>query len=645
MNKPFRQIEVTSLFNNAALDILCIVETRIRRHKVDSIRRRNFKQFFVLDNYSSHSNGRIWVLWKNSAIQIQCTQNCSQWLHLRDPKFSPLVQREWNSFIPGCAMYKLVQHLKRLKGNLRLLHKDRFSGIMDRISTVQQKLHECQIQQQLDPTNPVLGQQVDVLTQEYCKFKTVELSIAYQRAKVFDIRMGDANSSYFYSKIAARRNSSNISKVLDIRGSVCTAPSAISKAFIEFYSSLLGTEEQVLDFDNSLMATGHWASLQLTYAGRVNLINSAIFGLEAFWCASMLLPKGVLNDIDKACRQFLWGTEVTRRMIFFSWAKVCRSRHQGGFGIREVLSWNKTLLLKMFWLYVHRCNSIWLLWSKEYVFNSHSCWDLDSSTCLSPIWQRILRIRDEFIIKVGSRDAVQDLFQAWFVTGKLPLQDERNFRVFQGFHREVSQLLRLIKYEKLTVPQRFFSHFYVLAVVWTSLLLLTTWAYAYKLESLVSESKSHPGVASNLAGAAPLSLSCNSVPEIYTFIVNLLSEFIVKGKNHMPLVEFHWLDYLRPLVRLGCCQLVGVVIFFWGWFHQRCCHVILGNLREEKENAGDYKIPLGDWFEYISSAHYLAEMVIYGGLLVASGGLDVTVWLLFGFVVTNLAFAATETQR
>ncbi|XP_074275472.1 polyprenal reductase 2-like [Silene latifolia] len=265
---------------------------------------------------------------------------------------------------------------------------------------------------------------------------------------------------------------------------------------------------------------------------------------------------------------------------------------------------------------------------------------------------------------------------------------------------------------KLTVPQRFFSHFYVLAVVWTSLLLLTTWVYAHKLGSLVSDSKSHPGVASYLIGgshisslektlspspehsyrvwksvlllllmeiqvlwrlyeslyvfnyrstarmhimgyltglffytAAPLSLCCNSVPEIFTFVVNLLSEFIVKGKNQMPPVDFQWLEYLRPLLRLGWCQLVGVVIFFWGWFHQRRCHVILGNLREQKGNADDYKIPLGDWFEFVSSAHYLAEMVIYGGLLVASGGLDVTVWLLFGFVVTNLAFAAAETQR
>ncbi|KAH9610718.1 hypothetical protein KSS87_003669 [Heliosperma pusillum] len=267
-------------------------------------------------------------------------------------------------------------------------------------------------------------------------------------------------------------------------------------------------------------------------------------------------------------------------------------------------------------------------------------------------------------------------------------------------------------FQKLTVPQKCFSHFYALAVVWTSLLLLTTWAYAHKLGSLVFESASYSGITGFLIGgsnifstenplatspehntkvlrsvfllllmeiqviwrlyeslfvfnysstarmhvfgyltglffytAAPLSLCCDVVPDVFTYAEHLLAEFIVKGKSHMLPSEFQSMEYLGPLVKLGWCQLVGAAIFFWGWHHQRRCHVILGNLREVKEQADDYKIPHGDWFEIVSSPHYLAEMVIYAGLLVASGGLDTTVWLLFAFVVTNLMFAATETHK
>ncbi|KAL0365624.1 UNVERIFIED_CONTAM: Polyprenol reductase 2 [Sesamum angustifolium] len=73
--------------------------------------------------------------------------------------------------------------------------------------------------------------------------------------------------------------------------------------------------------------------------------------------------------------------------------------------------------------------------------------------------------------------------------------------------------------------------------------------------------------------------------------------------------------------------------------------LVKSSLRDNDEKVDDYAIPRGDWFEYVSSPHYLAEIVIYGGLVVASGFSDITIWLLFGFVVANLVFAAAETQR
>ncbi|XP_074271076.1 uncharacterized protein LOC141594997 [Silene latifolia] len=109
-------------------------------------------------------------------------------------------------------------------------------------------------------------------------------------------------------------------------------------------------------------------------------------------------------------------------MVFYSWSKVRRGKIQGGFDIREVLGWNKTLLLKMFWSYNHNCTFIWLKWSKEYIFKQHSGWNLEATACLSLIWQQILVIRDEFVTKVGTIDEAKCLFQVWATKGKLPLQ-------------------------------------------------------------------------------------------------------------------------------------------------------------------------------------------------------------------------------
>ncbi|KAF2616043.1 hypothetical protein F2Q70_00010569 [Brassica cretica] len=145
--------------------------------------------------------------------------------------------------------------------------------------------------------------------------------------------------------------------------------------------------------------------------------------------------------------------------------------------------------------------------------------------------------------------------------------------------------------------------------------------------------------------AVPLSLCVNLAPEVATFAGNQVAEFISKGKDHISSSEFDLLSFLSPLMKLGWCQLIGGAIFLGGWLHQRRCHAILGPLRKSPSQAKEYIIPHGDWFEIVSSPHYLAEIVLYMGLLIASGGTDVTIWLLFGFVVGNLTVAAGETHR
>ncbi|KFK41371.1 hypothetical protein AALP_AA2G121700 [Arabis alpina] len=60
---------------------------------------------------------------------------------------------------------------------------------------------------------------------------------------------------------------------------------------------------------------------------------------------------------------------------------------------------------------------------------------------------------------------------------------------------------------------------------------------------------------------------------------------------------------------------------------------LVGSLRGSPSQAKEYVIPHGDWFGMVSSPHYLTEIVLYVGLLIASGRTDITIWLLFGFVI------------
>lgn len=309
------------------------------------------------------------------------------------------------------------------------------------------------------------------------------------------------------------------------------------------------------------------------------------------------------------------------------------------------------------------------------------------------------------------------LLRAAWIAGTLPiLVASLPFSPLRSFHDALLGVakrgkIRQSQSNRWTVPQRFFLHFYMVAVVWTTVLLAATWSYAYRTAPLVSEPLRFSTIASYLTGgshifsmhksrptpaehrykvwqsvfllllmevhvlrrlietiyvfdyspsarmhllgyltglyfyvAAPLSL-CNCAPEVFKFGLGIVAELAIRSNNQMPSSEFDWWGSLNPLLNLGRSQWIGAATFFWGWIHQRRCHAILGSLRENTEQANEYLIPHGDWFEIVSSPHYLAEIVIYAGFVVASGFADLTVWLLFGFVVTNLVFAAAETQR
>ncbi|KAJ3706916.1 hypothetical protein LUZ61_010621 [Rhynchospora tenuis] len=253
---------------------------------------------------------------------------------------------------------------------------------------------------------------------------------------------------------------------------------------------------------------------------------------------------------------------------------------------------------------------------------------------------------------------------------------------------------------RFTVPQRYFLHFYIMAVILTTCLLISTWSYAYaEMTPLSSEPRSYSTITSQLIGGsntfsfkvwqtvfllllleiqavrrlhetlnvfhygpsarlhimgyftgfffyvmAPLTLASPCIKEVVNFLRAQIAEFIVKGKDKMPDLRIDPPGLVNPLLSLGWCQWVGAAIFFLGWVHQFRCHSILGSLRKNK-GADEYIIPYGDWFKYVSCPHFFAEIVIYVGILVASGGYDITVWLLLIFVAANLSFAAADTHR
>ncbi|XP_066141482.1 polyprenol reductase [Euwallacea fornicatus] len=59
---------------------------------------------------------------------------------------------------------------------------------------------------------------------------------------------------------------------------------------------------------------------------------------------------------------------------------------------------------------------------------------------------------------------------------------------------------------------------------------------------------------------------------------------------------------------------IAVLIFWLAWKHQFICTKILANLRKDKNGNtvnSEYKLPQGDWFDYLTAPHQTTEIVMY----------------------------------
>lgn len=65
---------------------------------------------------------------------------------------------------------------------------------------------------------------------------------------------------------------------------------------------------------------GSWSAIKLSYAGKLELINSVIFHYQVYWSNIFLLPNSVIHSIEALCRKYLWMGQKTN-CLWNSWVQ------------------------------------------------------------------------------------------------------------------------------------------------------------------------------------------------------------------------------------------------------------------------------------------------------------------------------------
>ncbi|KAG7574650.1 Reverse transcriptase domain [Arabidopsis suecica] len=112
-----------------------------------------------------------------------------------------------------------------------------------------------------------------------------------------------------------------------------------------------------------------WTVKHLSFAGRLQLIQSVIYSTITFWASIFILSNQCLDEIERLCSAFLWkGAPNSARGAKVSWDSVCTPKQCGGLGLKRLSLWNQVLGLKLIWMIFAAGGSLWVSWVLLAVF-------------------------------------------------------------------------------------------------------------------------------------------------------------------------------------------------------------------------------------------------------------------------------------
>ncbi|KAK9671971.1 hypothetical protein RND81_12G067100 [Saponaria officinalis] len=133
-----------------------------------------------------------------------------------------------------------------------------------------------------------------------------------------------------------------------------------------------------------------------------------------YWCLVLKLPKGVIRQIEGIVSSFYWGSiNGVSHMHWMKWSLFSRPRLEGGLGIKEILSWNKALMLKWLWRLEAGIPSLWAKWVRAYLLKHESIWSVSARPVDHWLWKGLLEIRDDLVSNVGSSEHAAALIASW----------------------------------------------------------------------------------------------------------------------------------------------------------------------------------------------------------------------------------------
>ena len=135
-----------------------------------------------------------------------------------------------------------------------------------------------------------------------------------------------------------------------------------------------------------------WKANALSKAGRLTVIQSNLTSTPNHIMSYFTCPHKLTSQLNKDCRQFFWDNAHKCNLV--SWRNVCRPKHAGGLGIRNIEHFNRACLAKLGWKVLFDKDNWWANIVRRKYLRSDSFMETRTKQNHSTAWKCILGSRD-----------------------------------------------------------------------------------------------------------------------------------------------------------------------------------------------------------------------------------------------------------
>jgi len=137
---------------------------------------------------------------------------------------------------------------------------------------------------------------------------------------------------------------------------------------------------------------------KLNHAGRLTYINSVLASIPIYYMSTILFSKTFISKITTIIRNFWWAgvqeDNASSSFHFRSWKDICRPKREGGLGVRDLLTVNRSLILHAAWNIVTGKNPFLTSILKAKYFPNTSFWLAHNNSIKSAFWSSVMQIKD-----------------------------------------------------------------------------------------------------------------------------------------------------------------------------------------------------------------------------------------------------------